>query len=59
MNLEHLVRFNNTIQEKGDWIIIKPENVYMDLNEVKKKHTATIFDLTNDAPQLATILKES
>ena len=31
----------------------------MDLNEIKKKHPSILFNLTNDAPELAKILKES
>ena len=31
----------------------------MDLNEIKKKHLPIRFNITNDAPELAKILKES
>ncbi len=31
----------------------------MDLNEEKKKHPSILFNLTKDAPDLATILRES
>ena len=31
----------------------------MDFNEIKKKHPAILFRLTNDAPELASILKQS
>jgi hypothetical protein len=53
------LKFSNFFQEKGDWVLIKPKEVYLDLNEIKKKHPAILFNLTNDAPELASILKES
>lgn len=31
----------------------------MNLNEIKKKHLPILFNLTNDAPELARILRES
>ena len=53
------LKFTNSFQEKGDWIVIKPKEVLMDLNEEKKKHPSILFNLTKDAPDLATILNES
>ena len=53
------LKFTNIIQDKGDWIVIKPDEVLMDLHETKKKHHAILFNLTKDAPDLAKILKES
>ena len=55
------LKFSNTIQQKGDWIVIKNQDneIFMDLNEIKKKHPSILFNLTNDAPELAKILKES
>ena len=31
----------------------------MDLNEIKKKHPSILFNLKNDSPELAKILRES
>ena len=53
------LKFSNTIQQIGDWIVIKSDEVLMDLNEIKKKHPSILFNLTNDAPELAKILRES
>lgn len=53
------LKFSNTVQKSDDWIVIKPEEVLMDLNEEKKRHDAILFNLTNDAPELAKILRES
>ena len=53
------LKFSNTTQQNDDWIVIKPDEVLMDLNEIKKKHTAILFNLTTDAPELAKILRES
>lgn len=53
------LKFSNTVQAKDDWIVIKPDEVLMDLNEEKKRHDSILFNLTNDAPELAKILRES
>lgn len=53
------LKFTTRSTDKDDWIIIKPDEVIMDLNEEKKRHDAIIFNLTNDAPELANILRES
>jgi hypothetical protein len=53
------LKFTNTTQQKGDWIVIKPDEVLMDLNEEKKRHDAILFNLSNDAPELAKILRQS
>lgn len=53
------LKFSNTTKKSDDWIVIKPDEVLMDLNEEKKRHDAILFNLTNDAPELAKILKES
>jgi hypothetical protein len=53
------LKFSDKTQREGDWIVIKSDEVLMDLNEIKKKHTAILFNLTNDAPELASILRES
>ncbi len=33
---------------KDNWIVIKPDDVIMDLNEVKKKHNAIMFYIKKD-----------
>ena len=55
------LKFSNTIQQKGDWIVMKNQDneVLMDLNEIKKKHPSILFNLTNESPELAKILRES
>lgn len=53
------LKFTDKTQKEKDWIVIRPDEVLMDLNEVKKKHPAILFRLTNDAPVLAAILRES
>jgi hypothetical protein len=52
------LKFSKTQKEK-DWIVIKSDEVIMDLNEIKKKHNGIMFHLTKDAPELAAILRES
>ena len=37
--------------------MIKPDEVLMDLNEIKKKHPSILFNLTTDSPELAKIIK--
>ena len=32
------LKFANAVQTQGDWIVIKPDEVLMDLNEEKKRH---------------------
>ena len=54
------LKFNTAVQRKEDWIVIKPDgDVMMDLNEEKKRHNSIAFNLTDESPQLAEILKES
>ena len=53
------LKFSNTTQQNEDWIVIKNDEVLMDLNEIKKKHPSILFNLTTDAPELAKILRES
>ena len=53
------LKFSKNTQHKDDWIIIRPDEVLMDLNEIKKKHPSILFNSTKDAPELAKILKES
>ena len=53
------LKFDKKCHKDDDWIIIKPDEILMDLNEIKKKHLPITFNLTNDAPELAKILRES
>ena len=53
------LKFSKTTKNKEDWIVIKPDEVLMDLNEEKKRHDGILFNLTDDAPELAKILRES
>ena len=53
------LKFTTTSQLKEDWIVIKPNAVLMDLNENKKRHEEILFNLTEDAPDLAKILLTS
>ncbi len=53
------LKFTDKTQKEKNWIVIRPDEVLMDLNEIKKKHSSILFRLTNDAPILAAILRES
>ena len=53
------LKFSKKLERKDNWIVIKPDDVIMDLNEVKKKHNAIMFYIKKDAPELAQILRES
>ena len=53
------LKFSKKLERKDNWIVIKPDDVIMDLNEVKKKHNAIMFYIKKDAPELANILRES
>ena len=53
------LKFTNTVQRKEDWIYFRQGKVYLDLNEEKKRHYEIWFNLSDDAPELAKILKES
>ncbi len=39
--------------KKNDRVVIKSDDVIIDLNEIKKKHPAIMFHLAKDAPELA------
>jgi hypothetical protein len=53
------LKFSKKLERKDDWVVIKSDDVIMDLNEIKKKHPAIMFHLAKDAPELAKILRES
>ena len=53
------LKFTDKTQKEKDWIVIRSDEVLMDLNEIKKKHNGIMFRLTIDAPILAAILRES
>ena len=53
------LKFSKKLERKDNWIVIKPDDIIMDLNEIKKKHNAIMFHLQKDAPELAKILRES
>ena len=53
------LKFTTETKRSEDWIVIKPDIVQMDLNQIKKRHDAIIFNLTDDAPEVAKILRQS
>ena len=54
------LKFTSQSQNKEDWIYLRNDgNVILDLNEEKKRHNSIYFNLTNDSPELAKLLKES
>ena len=53
------LKFTTEVKRSEDWIVIRPDIVQMDLNEIKKRHDAILFNLTEDSPELARILRES
>jgi len=54
------LKFTNTLQRKEDWIVIRNDGeVFLDINEEKKRHDEITFNLTEESPQLAKILKQS
>ena len=53
------LKFSKALKREGDWVVVKPDDVILDLNEIKKKHPSVMFHLAKDAPELATILRES
>jgi len=56
--IKHL-KFTKTSKTTGDWILFTEGEVYLDLNEEKKRHDAIQFNLTQDSPELAKLLEES
>ena len=53
------LKFTKSSQKKEDWIYFRGDDVILDLNEEKKRHDSIYFNLTDDAPELAKIIKES
>ena len=54
------LKFSKTTKERGDWVVFKEDGrTLLDLNEEKKRHDGITFNLTEDAPQLVKILKQS
>lgn len=54
------LKFTKEVKRREDWIVLKPDGeVFMDLNEEKKRHDAILFNLTEESPHLAKLLKES
>jgi len=53
------LKFSKALKREGDWVVVKSDDVILDLNEIKKKHPSVMFHLAKDAPELATILRES
>ena len=53
------LKFTKTSQRKEDWVYFRDNEVLLDLNEEKKRHDSIWFNLSDDAPELARILKES
>ena len=47
------------MKNKEDWVYFRQGEVFLDLNEVKKRHYEIWFNLSEDAPELAKILKQS
>jgi hypothetical protein len=56
--VKHL-EFTTTTKRKGDYIFFKNDEVFLDLNEEKKRHDAILFNLSEESPKLAELLKES
>ena len=44
------LKFSKKLERKDNWIVMKTDDVIMDLNEIKKKHDAIMFHLQKDAP---------
>ena len=54
------LEFTTTSKNQGDYIYFKQNgDVILLLNEEKKRHEAITYDLTKEAPKLASILRES
>ena len=54
-----ILQFTKTVQFKDDWVLFRDDFVFLDLNEDKKRHFSILFNISQDAPELAKILKES
>jgi len=53
------IKFTTQSKRNGDWVYFRDNDVLLDLNEEKKKHPEITFNLSNDAPELAKLLKQS
>ena len=54
------LKFTTFTQERGDWIAFRSDGrTLLDLNEEKKRHDGITFNLSEDAPELVKIIKES
>ena len=54
------LKFSKHYHDREDWIVIDSDgDVMMTLNEEKKRHDAIKFNITEESPELAKILKES
>ena len=53
------LKFTTTSKTKGDWILFIDGEVRLDLNEIKKRHDGIQFNLSEESPELARLLKES
>ena len=57
--IKHLEFTSQGGKTKGDWILFTDDEVYLDLNEKKKRHEAIQFNLSKDSPHLARLLVQS
>jgi hypothetical protein len=54
------LKFATSVHSSGDWLVMKADgDVLLDLNEVKKRHYAITFNINEEAPDLAKIIKQS
>lgn len=56
--IKHL-KFTTTSKTTGDWILFIDDEIYLDLNEEKKRHDAIQFNISQDSPDLARIIYDS
>jgi hypothetical protein len=54
-----LLEFTTTKNNDGDYIYFKGNDIILDLNNPKKKHESIQFNITNEAPHLADIIRTS
>lgn len=53
------LKYTTEQQKQGNYIYIKDDDVIMDLLDIKKKHKAIYYNLTEEYSELARLLKES